>query len=313
MGVPLTAGRRRDPYAVTQTGDGVRIVVGWTRNVARINPVAAARVSAAVGPAGPLNACWGVRRAPWGTTGPAKGTIGMIRTWAPGAGGAAAAAVRRAFVFVLPGLWVFGVVAWELCRPTSGRLLQLLAAAPAIACAGTGRRRCVLLGGVCALIALVPFGAVEPGAGAGTRVMTCGAILAVIGASYLTAGRRLRLVRELERTREVAVAAQRSGAAATAPAGRRGAAGGRPPLRERRGHGRRGSVRGRGDPARGAGGDRGRARARPGGDRHGRRDARQLPRSGARRTRTGRRAAEVGADAPAAPAGTGARGAAGGR
>ncbi|PBC81418.1 Stage II sporulation protein E (SpoIIE) [Streptomyces sp. 2224.1] len=133
----------------------------------------------------------------------------MIRTWAPGAGGTAAAAVRRAFVFVLPGLWVLGVVAWELCCPTGGRLLQLLAAAPAIACAGTGRRQCVLLGGVCALLALVPFGAVEPAAGAGTRVMTCGAILAVIGAGYLTAGRRLRLVRELERTREVAVAAQR--------------------------------------------------------------------------------------------------------
>ncbi|WP_432002224.1 PP2C family protein-serine/threonine phosphatase [Streptomyces sioyaensis] len=133
----------------------------------------------------------------------------MIRTWARGGVRAGAARARRAFVFVLPGLWVLGVVAWELCRPTSGQLLPLLAAAPAIACAGTGRRQCVLLGGVCALLALVPFGGVEAGAGLGTRMVTCGAILAVIGASYLTAGRRLRLVRELERTREVAVAAQR--------------------------------------------------------------------------------------------------------
>ncbi|MEU7431708.1 PP2C family protein-serine/threonine phosphatase [Streptomyces sioyaensis] len=133
----------------------------------------------------------------------------MIRTWARVGVRAGAAHARRAFVFVLPGLWVLGVVAWELCRPTSGQLLQLLAAAPAIACAGTGRRQCVLLGGVCALLALVPFGTVEPGTGLGTRLMTCGAILAVIGASYLTAGRRLRLVRELERTREIAVAAQR--------------------------------------------------------------------------------------------------------
>ncbi|MEU5544438.1 PP2C family protein-serine/threonine phosphatase [Streptomyces sioyaensis] len=133
----------------------------------------------------------------------------MIRTWARVGVRAGAAHARRAFVFVLPGLWVLGVVAWELCRPTSGQLLQLLAAAPAIACAGTGRRQCVLLGGVCALLALVPFGTVEPGTGLGTRMMTCGAILAVIGASYLTAGRRLRLVRELERTREIAVAAQR--------------------------------------------------------------------------------------------------------
>ncbi|WP_406212587.1 PP2C family protein-serine/threonine phosphatase [Streptomyces decoyicus] len=133
----------------------------------------------------------------------------MIRTRARGGARAGAETARRAFVFVLPGLWVLGVVAWELCHPTSGRLLQLLSAAPAIACAGTGRRQCVLLGGLCALLALVPFGGAEPGAGAGTRLMTCGATLAVIGASYLTAGRRLRLVRELERTREVAVAAQR--------------------------------------------------------------------------------------------------------
>ncbi|MFI0713924.1 PP2C family protein-serine/threonine phosphatase [Streptomyces inhibens] len=133
----------------------------------------------------------------------------MIRTWARGGARAGAAWARRAVVFVLPGLWVLGVVTWELCHPTSGQLLQLLAAAPAIACAGTGRRQCVLLGGVCALLALVPFGGAEPGAGPGIRVMTCGAILAVVCASYLTAGRRLRLVRELERTREVAVAAQR--------------------------------------------------------------------------------------------------------
>ncbi|MFD8547899.1 PP2C family protein-serine/threonine phosphatase [Streptomyces sp. NPDC059649] len=122
---------------------------------------------------------------------------------------AGARRARRGFVLVLPGLWVLGVVSWELCQPTSGRLLQLLAAAPAIACAGTGRRQCVLLGGVCALVALVPFGVAGAGPGPGTRLMTCGAILAVVGASYLTAGRRLRLLHELERTREVATAAQR--------------------------------------------------------------------------------------------------------
>lgn len=133
----------------------------------------------------------------------------MIPTWARRGVRAGTARVRRALVLVLPGLWVLGVVGWELYHPTSGQLLQLLAAAPAIACAGTGRRQCVLLGGVCALLALVPFGGAGPGAGPGTRALTCGAILAVIGASYLTAGRRLRLVRELERTREVAATAQR--------------------------------------------------------------------------------------------------------
>ncbi|MGW3010007.1 PP2C family protein-serine/threonine phosphatase [Streptomyces sp. NPDC001219] len=133
----------------------------------------------------------------------------MIRHRARGGAPAGAVRARRAFVFVLPGLWVLGVVAWELGDPTSGRLLPLLAAAPAIACAGTGRRQCVLLGGLCALLALVPIGGVDRGAGPGTRLVTCGAILTVIGASYLTAGRRLRLLRELERTREVAAAAQR--------------------------------------------------------------------------------------------------------
>jgi serine phosphatase RsbU (regulator of sigma subunit) len=133
----------------------------------------------------------------------------MIRTRARGGPKVGAERARRAFVLVLPGLWVLGVVIWELRQPTSGQLLQLLAAAPAIACAGTGRRRCVILGGLCAVLALVPFGRVEPAAGIGTRAMTCGAILAVICASYLTAGRRLRLVQDLERSREVADAAQR--------------------------------------------------------------------------------------------------------
>lgn len=89
----------------------------------------------------------------------------MIRHRARRVARAGAASARRALVFVLPGLWVLGVVAWELSHPTSGRLLQLLAAAPAIACAGTGRRQCVLLGGLCALLALLPFGEVEPGPG----------------------------------------------------------------------------------------------------------------------------------------------------
>ncbi|MFH8571124.1 PP2C family protein-serine/threonine phosphatase [Streptomyces sp. NPDC017993] len=133
----------------------------------------------------------------------------MIRTWARGGARAGAARAQRAFVFVLPGLWVLGVVVWELCRPTSGQLLQLLAAAPAIACAGTGRRQCVVLGGLCALLALVPLGEMEPAAGPGVRVTACLAILAVVCASYLTAGRRLRLLRELERAQEVAAAAQR--------------------------------------------------------------------------------------------------------
>ncbi|MEU7163644.1 PP2C family protein-serine/threonine phosphatase [Streptomyces morookaense] len=114
---------------------------------------------------------------------------------------------RRIFVLILPGLWVSGVLAWECVNPLGTEFMQLLAAAPAIACAGTGRRRCVLLGGLCALLALLPVGPVAR-TGAAARLGTCCAILAVVAASYLTSGRRLRLLGELERIREVAATAQ---------------------------------------------------------------------------------------------------------
>ncbi|MEV4434309.1 PP2C family protein-serine/threonine phosphatase [Streptomyces sp. NPDC049585] len=113
----------------------------------------------------------------------------------------------RGLVFALPGLWVLGVVAWELASPLGARFVQLLAAAPAIACAGTGRRQCVVLGGGCALFALVPLGPTGRADG-GSRLGTCCAILAVVAASYLTTGRSRRLAQELERVREVAATAQ---------------------------------------------------------------------------------------------------------
>ncbi|MER5973685.1 PP2C family protein-serine/threonine phosphatase [Streptomyces sp. NPDC002055] len=116
--------------------------------------------------------------------------------------------VWRVLVFALPGLWILGVVSWQLTHPTGIPAVQLLAAAPAIACAGSGRRPCVVLGGVCAAFALVPLGSVEEEHGMGIRAGTCGAIFAVVVAGYLTTGRRLRLMRELERTREAATAAQ---------------------------------------------------------------------------------------------------------
>ncbi|MEV4440557.1 PP2C family protein-serine/threonine phosphatase [Streptomyces sp. NPDC049577] len=114
----------------------------------------------------------------------------------------------RGLVFALPGLWVLGVVLWELLSPLGTQFVQLLAAAPAIACAGSGRRQCVVLGGACALFALVPMG---PGAGgAASRTGTCCAILAVVVTGYLTTGRGHRLARELERTKEIAATAQRA-------------------------------------------------------------------------------------------------------
>lgn len=116
---------------------------------------------------------------------------------------------RRGMVFALPGLWVLAVVAAELLSPRGTHLVQLLAAAPALACAGTGRRQCVVLAGVCALLALVPLGS-DGRLDTAARLCTCCAIVAVATLAHLlTAGRR-RLLKELERAREIAAAAQRT-------------------------------------------------------------------------------------------------------
>ncbi|CAM5591450.1 PP2C family protein-serine/threonine phosphatase [Streptomyces abikoensis] len=111
---------------------------------------------------------------------------------------------RRGVVFALPGLWVLGVVVWELMSP-HGQAVQLLAAAPAIACAGTGRRQCVAAAAVCAVLALVPLAGP---ADARIRVGTCCAIVAVAAAACAVTVRRRRLLRELARAREVAATAQ---------------------------------------------------------------------------------------------------------
>lgn len=122
-------------------------------------------------------------------------------------------ATRRVLPFAVPVGWVLGVLAWEYVVPLQANLVPLLAAAPAIACAGTGHRRGVVFGGACALFALYPldplspYGA-PPDGSAGSRVGTCAAILCTVGASYRTARRRGRLTTELHRARQVATAAQ---------------------------------------------------------------------------------------------------------
>lgn len=111
-------------------------------------------------------------------------------------------------MLALPGVWVLGVLAWGLLAPHSTQVVQLLAAAPVIACAGSGRRQCVILAGLCALFALAPFGPatrLDPALRAGT----CCAVVAVAAASYAVTRRRRRLVRDLERAREIADTAQR--------------------------------------------------------------------------------------------------------
>lgn len=136
----------------------------------------------------------------------------MIGTWAVGGAYVQGARRRRAFTKAVPCLWVLGVVCWELLTPHDLEMVPLLSAAPAIACASSGRRRCILLlGGASMLFALGPPSALEPDGDveeSHASLVSCGAILAVGIASYLTNGRRQRLVRELEQLRAVATAAQ---------------------------------------------------------------------------------------------------------
>lgn len=135
----------------------------------------------------------------------------MIGTWQVGGAFVRRAQGLRALTQVIPCLWVLGVICWELLTPHDTEVVPLLAAAPAIACASSGRRRCILLlGGASLLFALAPPTALEPDGAEGPHasLVSCCAILAVVVASYLTNGRRLRLVRELEQMRAVAAAAQ---------------------------------------------------------------------------------------------------------
>ncbi|MDK1473491.1 PP2C family protein-serine/threonine phosphatase [Streptomyces sp. 549] len=117
---------------------------------------------------------------------------------------------RRALPYSLPAGWVLAVLLYERLHGEDGlELVQLLAAGPAIACAATGRRLCVVLGGVlCAALLFAPVGPAGTGYDVQTRTATCATVAAVVAASYLTAGRRLRLQRELERIREIATAVQ---------------------------------------------------------------------------------------------------------
>jgi hypothetical protein len=102
---------------------------------------------------------------------------------------------------------VLGVVVLSIAFGNRVQLAPLLAAAPAIACAGTGRRQCVVLGGACALFALVPL----PGdpAGFGERSGTVLAVLIVALASYFVAQRRIRMQRAYDEVRRIADVTQR--------------------------------------------------------------------------------------------------------
>ena len=81
----------------------------------------------------------------------------MIRTRADGVP-SRAGRLRGGLLTALPAFWVLAVMGWELVLPSSGaQFARLLAAAPAIACAGTGRRRCVVMGGVLAVFLVAAY------------------------------------------------------------------------------------------------------------------------------------------------------------
>ncbi|WP_443073105.1 PP2C family protein-serine/threonine phosphatase [Streptomyces sp. S465] len=136
----------------------------------------------------------------------------MIGASAVGGAFARGAHRLRVVTRVAPCLWVLGVICWELLTPHDTEVVPLLAAAPAIACASSGRRGYILLlGGASLLCALAPPTPLEPDGDVEephAGLVTCCAIFAVVVATYLGNGRRLRLIRELEQLRAVAAAAQ---------------------------------------------------------------------------------------------------------
>jgi serine phosphatase RsbU (regulator of sigma subunit) len=124
-----------------------------------------------------------------------------------------AAALRRVggfVLFVLPGLWIATVLAVALLLPAGIELMPAVMVAPAIACAGTGRRRCVVGSGLVAIAALTAVSLTGHGSSPHQvpLVGTAVTIVAVIAVCLWLAERRARLTAELARTREIATATQ---------------------------------------------------------------------------------------------------------
>ncbi|WP_431945777.1 PP2C family protein-serine/threonine phosphatase [Actinacidiphila sp. bgisy167] len=110
---------------------------------------------------------------------------------------------RGLVILSLPGVWVAAVLGLVYTVPGGAQWAPAAVAAPALACAGTGRRRCVLVGGGLAVAAVaVP----DTGQRLGTEV----AVVAVLLVCLWLADRRARLTAELDRTQEIALAAQQA-------------------------------------------------------------------------------------------------------
>jgi serine phosphatase RsbU (regulator of sigma subunit) len=117
--------------------------------------------------------------------------------------------VRGLAVFLLPGVWVAGVLAVALLVPGGVHCVSAVAVAPAIACAGSGRRRCVAMSGALGLVALaVAVAVADDDEGLAPRSGTAVTTLAVVILCLWLADRKARLTAELHRAREIALAAQ---------------------------------------------------------------------------------------------------------
>lgn len=116
--------------------------------------------------------------------------------------------LRQVSWALLPAGWVavLGVLAWWL--PEGPDLLPGLAVTPALTCAVGAPWRWVLVSGTVALAVLMGEFADDSLDGFGPAFGTTATVLAVIGTGMWTAGRRTLLSAELDRTREIAVAAQ---------------------------------------------------------------------------------------------------------
>ncbi|MFC4032169.1 PP2C family protein-serine/threonine phosphatase [Streptomyces polygonati] len=101
---------------------------------------------------------------------------------------------------------VLGGLAWWL--PDGGDVVAGLAVAPAVTCAVGARRRWVLGSGLLALGMLGGELADGSPIDNGPLLGAAGTMLAVMTAGMCTAGRRSRMAAELDRTREIALAAQ---------------------------------------------------------------------------------------------------------
>jgi stage II sporulation SpoE-like protein len=123
------------------------------------------------------------------------------------ASGGARRSVGWYLLLVAPGLWVMAVLGVGFGLHMGAQFVPLLTAAPVIACAGTVRRLCIVLGCACALIALTPIP--DQPIALGERISTASAVVIVTYASYFVAHRRIRMQQAYDEVWQIAEVTQR--------------------------------------------------------------------------------------------------------